>query len=358
MTTATLDVHSELACEIRTAHRFSLVLKADADPASVTLHQRAIDADVRHLVKDAFERGVMEDRIPLETVELAATLEPVPADQLPEPYTTAVRVRIEALDDHGARHAYAEEFEHGRWMRRLPEMVLQLREEGTLAEDHSVHRALLAFPDDAARLEPLPLRLPVVEEGSLEPFGIDRLREGSFTPHRPILVNGRMHDEMLERTEAIGTDREHGAVVLGKHVRLPEPLPQTETRLVTILSTHVDHASIRGSATEVLFSPEALVSALPFAEARGLGESVVTVVHSHLWGCGECNQKTDGCPLAEATHVSPKDYELLESLFPSRITPFPITGRIVGAEGRRPHLAMNVWRGGRMRSIRYRSYED
>jgi hypothetical protein len=358
VTTASLDLRSELACEIRTRHRFAFALKADAEPASVALHQQAIDADVRHLVKDAFERGVMEDRIPLETVRVAAHVEPVAAARLPEPHTTAVRVRIEATDDAGGTHEFVEEFEHGRWMRRLPEMVRQLREEGTLDEHASVHRALLAFADDAARLEPLPLHVPVVEEGTLVPFGIDRLREGSFTPHRPILVNGRTHDEMLERTEAIGTEREHGAVVLGKHVRLPEPLPQSETRIVTILSTHVDHASIRGSATEVLFSPEALVSALPFAEARGLGEGVVTVVHSHLWGCGECNEKTEGCPLAEATHVSPQDYELLESLFPSRITPFPITGRIVGAEGRRPHLAMNVWRGGRMRSIRYRVYED
>ena len=95
------------------------------------------------------------------------------------------------------------------------------------------------------------------------------------------------------------------------------------------------------------------------ADLRGLGETVVTVVHSHGWSteCGKCNENAN-CPLAECTLVSLSDYQVLETLFPGKGTVMPIVGRRLGAPGKQPVLALHAWRGGEMRPLRFQRYAD
>jgi hypothetical protein len=107
------------------------------------------------------------------------------------------------------------------------------------------------------------------------------------------------------------------------------------------------------------FDPEAMAEAVELAELRGTGERPMTVFHSHGWGagCGNCNQKAE-CALPSCEHVSLDDYQVIEAMFPSKTTVFPIAGRRLGAAGRRPVLAVHAWRGGRMASIPWLAYRD
>jgi hypothetical protein len=142
-------------------------------------------------------------------------------------------------------------------------------------------------------------------------------------------------------------------------IRLPEPLPGTQTRTVTILSaTVVDNRHV-GEVSKFTFSPEALAEADKISRIRDAGETVMTAFHTHGWGssCGNCNQN-EGCPLTQCTQLSVQDYEVLESLFPGKATLMPIAGRKLGAEGRRPVLEIHAWRGGQMRPLRWQQYRD
>jgi hypothetical protein len=162
----------------------------------------------------------------------------------------------------------------------------------------------------------------------------------------------------LKLTVEAGTS-EIGGAVLGKMVRLAEPLPGTTTRVVTVLSACVPDARHIGSLSLLTFSPEALADADQVAQLRGLGETVITVYHSHGWGtgCGKCNDN-EQCVLAECTLVSVQDYQMIDGLVPHRSTVIPIAGRKLGAEERGPVLEIHAWRGGQMRPIRWQRYVD
>jgi hypothetical protein len=56
--------------------------------------------------------------------------------------------------------------------------------------------------------------------------------------------------------------------------------------------------------------------------------------------------------------VSLLDYQVLETLFPSKSTVMPIAGRKLGTEGKRPVLEIHAWRGGEMRPIRWQRYVE
>ena len=129
--------------------------------------------------------------------------------------------------------------------------------------------------------------------------------------------------------------------------------------MVTVLSAAVVDRRHVGAPTLLTFSPEALAEGEQIAEMRGFGESVLTVYHSHMWGagCDRCNQN-EKCVLPECTTVSIQDYQVLESLFPSKATLMPIAGRKLGAQGQRPVLEIHAWRGGEMRTIRWQRYHD
>jgi hypothetical protein len=101
-----------------------------------------------------------------------------------------------------------------------------------------------------------------------------------------------------------------------------------------------------------------LAEAAQIADLRGFGETVQTVYHTHGWknSCGRCNESPD-CPLAEC-NPSLQDYQLLETLFPSKTTLMPIAGRKLGTPGRRPVLQIHAWRGGHMQPIPWTQYVD
>ena len=175
---------------------------------------------------------------------------------------------------------------------------------------------------------------------------------------RPVLVNARMLAEIQRLTELAGAS-ETGGGTLGRIVRLPSPLPGTSTRIVTLLTAcFTDARRNVGLPGKFTFDPQALVDTAALAEQRALGESVLTVFHSHGWGsgCNRCNQNA-ACVLPEID-VSHEDYALLECLFPGKATLLPIAGRRLGAAGKSPVLEIHAWCGGRMGPISWRAYQD
>jgi hypothetical protein len=175
-------------------------------------------------------------------------------------------------------------------------------------------------------------------------------------PDRPVLVSARLAADAVRRCEEAGND-EAGGAVLGKLIRLPQPLPGTKTRIVTVLTSLVEDSRHQGKASEFRFSPAGLAEAARIGDLRGLGESVLTVFHSHGWSpdCRNCDPKAR-CALAEAS-PSLQDYEML-SLFPSKGTLMPIAGRYPGVQGERPVLRIHAWRGGQLQAIGWQQYAD
>ena len=147
--------------------------------------------------------------------------------------------------------------------------------------------------------------------------------------------------------------------MLGKMIRLDEPLSGTSTRVVTVLTASLMDDRHVGELARFTFDPEALHEAAHIAVLRDRDEVVLTAFHSHGWGtdCKRCNQSAE-CGLPQASYVSLDDYQVLESLFPSKSTVMPIAGRRLGARGDRPVLEMHAWRAGRMTSIPWRTYAD
>jgi hypothetical protein len=187
---------------------------------------------------------------------------------------------------------------------------------------------------------------------------VRQLGTGALDPERPVLVNARLADEMVQATEAAGA-AETGGAVLGKLLRLAEPLPGTATRVVTLLTAGLSDPRHVGEPGHFRFSPEALAHADQIARLRGLGEAVLTAWHSHGWGaaCGNCNQN-EHCPLPSGLLVSLDDYQVMESLFPSKAAVMPIAGRQPGAAGRRPVVTLHAWNGGALRPLPWQSYFD
>jgi hypothetical protein len=237
--------------------------------------------------------------------------------------------------------------------------VLQLREEGTLGENESAYRMLVALPTSkAGEIEPPVLQPPPIVDGTLEQLGVRELGMGEFVSDRPILINQRLETDSVAACVAAGA-RETGGAALGLFLRLPEPLPRTSTRIVTLLTTCLEDRRHAGKVNEWSISPQALAESEQIARMRGLGESVLTVIHTHGWSaeCGKCNENAN-CPLAECSLVSLMDYQVLETLFPGKATVMPIAGRKLGAPGQQPVLEVHAWRGGEMRPMRWMRYVD
>ena len=114
-----------------------------------------------------------------------------------------------------------------------------------------------------------------------------------------------------------------------------------------------------GQPGQFTFSTDALVHASNIGNLRGLGETVLTALHTHGWGsgCDRCNSNA-GCLLPQCTEISAQDYTMMETLFPSKGSLMPIAGRRLGAPGQQPVLEIHAWRGGVLRRIRWRHYRD
>lgn len=341
---------------IESPHEFHMELRSRPDSGGTPLHHEVITGDLPDLVAETYVRGVVGGALPAESATMNCRISPCFVE---EPVVEEIEIELDTeLDGEPVRHA--ERYSSGAWLRRAVSVVLQLREEKSLGKGESAYPVLFAEKNGGASsaLRAPELEAPPILEQSLEDFGVRSLGEGSLVPDRPILFNHRSHEEVIEMCMAAGT-REAGGAVLGALLRLPEALPGTSTRVVTVLSAIVGDSRHVGAVNEVAFNPEALVEASSLAELRGKGERVITVVHSHGWGrdCGRCNE-LESCALVECSYASPRDYELIESLFSCKSTLLPIAGRKLGAPSGRPVLEIHAWRGGKLRPIRWQHYHD
>ncbi len=339
--------------EIDNPHRYFGELRSSPEVSCPPLASEDTTADLGELVEETYHRGVLADLLPADTETVRVTIQPI---WLQQPFATGVRVELAANDGEPA--TYSLEFDSGPWVRRAQLKALQLREEGTLGTNQKAYRTLVALSGNGqVPFQVPPLQTPPLLEESLEEVGVRRLGEGELVPDRPVLVNGRLAADAIQRCEDAGLT-ETGGAVLGKTLRLPEPIPGTSTRIVTLLTATVDDPRHTGSEALFTFSPEALAEAARIGDIRGLGESVMTVFHTHGWSpdCRNCN-KTAQCPLAECS-PSLQDYQLAATLFPGKGTLLPIVGRKLGAQGDHPVFRIHAWRGGEMRAIRWQAYQD
>lgn len=329
-------------------------LGTDPELGAPAIHRESVQSDLADLVDEAFVTGVLTDALPADAEDVRVEVTP---EWDVEPRAQAIHIRI--TDREGRGRSYEQRFETGRWMRRAQSKTWTLIHEGELAEGAQTYVHLLAeHRSDRAGLRLPLLQAPTITEQSLEDLGVGELGEGELCPDRPVLVNERMVDEILSRTEEAGTE-ETGGATLGKMIRVDQPLPGTNTPVVTVLSASLLDARHQGTVARLTFDPGALQEAAQVAQLRDKGETVLTAFHSHGWGtdCGRCNQSTT-CAIPSAAHVSLDDYQVLASLFPSKATLMPIAGRKLGAPGIRPVLEIHAWRGGRMVSIPWRTYRD
>lgn len=324
------------------------------DPgARPPIHREAAQRDVADLVEEAFTDAVLSEKLPLDVD--AVDVEVLPVFDRP-PRADGVEVR---LSGPGGAGPIRRTFQTGRWMRRAQETSLRLEAEGVLTEGTVTYVRLIAEPAPSETGLPMPyLQAPPITEQSMEELGVVQLADGFLCPDRPVLVSERMLEDVLRQAEDAGP-RETGGGALGKIVRLARPLPGAATRIVTVLTAAVADVRHVGRVASVTFDPGALHQAAQIAGLRGRGEACLTVFHSHGWNasCGRCNQNAS-CPIPSASFVSLDDYQVLETLFPSKATLMPIAGRKLGAPGDRPVLEVHAWRGGRMSSIPWRAYRD
>ncbi|MGA2799233.1 MAG: hypothetical protein ABSE63_16760 [Thermoguttaceae bacterium] len=321
---------------------------------TIPLHSRCVTGDLADLVEESFIRGILSEALPLEYSTLHAEIQPIWATQ---PYVRELEVTVTVESSHGP-HAYTQRFGAGRWV-RVAELVRQvLIQQGTISENTPVYRALIGLPHGRTTVvETPPLEPPPIAYQSLENYGVKKLGAGVLDLRRPVLINSRMIADIVDRTEKSGTN-EAGGAVLGKIVRLDEPLPGATTRIVTILAVGLSDDRHLGGPATFHFSPEALAAAAEIAQVRGQGEAVLTAWHSHGWSekCIDCRKDT--CPLPSVEQVSPEDYQVLESLFSSKATLMPIAGRQAGIPLQRPVVMVHHWCGGLMHPLNWREYED
>lgn len=339
---------------VRNQYEFVHEMRADAGLASVPLLSESVTQDVAELVQETFASGVLSEQIPPDPDHVEVDIEPIWRD---EPVVDKVQVRL-AATQRGSTAVYTRQFATGRWSRSAQRSVVRLLEEGTLEGDQVAYQLLMGLKRNRPpTLHVGPLEPPVFVEQSLEECGVRQLGVGSLVPDRPVLVNQRLAADAVRRCVEAGTT-ETGGAVLGKIVRLTEPLPETATRFVTLLTMAVEDPRHVGAPLSFTFSPAGLAEASQIGDLRGLGETVQTVFHTHGWAneCGNCNENAK-CPLAEC-NPSLQDYQLLESLFSSKATLLPIAGRKLGEAGRSPVLQVHAWRGGEMKPIRWQQYLD
>ncbi len=336
-------------------HRYFSEIHRSPHADGVPLSSQDVTGDLSDLVDEAFVHGVLADELPEEITSVDVKIEPhfQRASVL-----SHITVRLRATNC-SATTDFSREFKTGPWARTGQGRLLQLRDEGTLAESEQAYQSLIAVPENCeAESEPPLLQMPLIVDGTLEDFGIREMGPGELVPDRPVLANLRMVEDVIDSCLSAGAS-ETGGATLGAMVRLPKPLPGTSTRIVTILTTSIEDHRHTGQLNQWSISPEALLETARIADVRAMGESVITVTHTHGFnaGCGNCNSNA-ACPLAECTQVSLMDYQVLETLFPHKSTLMPIAGRRLGADGNRPVLEIHAWRGGQVRPIRWQQYLD
>lgn len=338
---------------IENPYRFHLELRSRPDASGTPLHHEVITDDLPDLVAETYVRGVVGGVLPADPSTIRCEITPLWDS---EPVVKEIEIELTAEVD-GEQLSHAGRYSAGSWVRRSVPVVLQLRKEQTIGENESAYPVIFAEKNgrQSSSMTAPDLEAPPIVDQSLEDFGVRSLGEGSLVPDRPILFNHRSHEEVIERCMAAGAE-ETGGAMLGVLIRLPEALPGTTTRVVTVLSASVVDSRHVGSVNEMAFNPEALVEASDMAELRDKGERVISVVHSHGWGCGRCNEQQ--CPLAQSSYASPQDYQLIESLFPCKSSVLPIAGRKLGAPSGRPVLEIHAWRGGQLRPVRWQHYHD
>lgn len=356
---------------ISSEHEFLMEIWSRLDGSNVPLHQESIVCDLPALVEETFIHGVLSGAFPNDAEALDSAIVPRWAT---EPFLEGIEVQLSAGSGAEAPHPggegrkgtarrssvrYSRAFSAGPWGRRALRIAQALRHEGTLGEKEPGYALILARRNGhPARVERAPLFPLEISAASLEDLAVARLGAGSLVPDRPVLVSARAVGEGIRLCREAGK-REAGAAVLGKLVRLPEPLPGTRTRIVTILSAVIADPRHRGEVGQVTFDPEALVEAETVADLRGRGEQVFTILHTHGWveECEACSRHAD-CPLPECTYVSDKDIAVMETLFSSKAAVMPIVGRSGEADVSGPVLAIHAWRGGELRGIRWQEYEE
>ena len=336
---------------VQCGHRIFCELRKNGTRGTQTLHHEDATGDLDDMIDETYQRAILSEAwSPDDSAVLNFNI--VPSFSEP-PLLSAIEVEMHA----NGELVYKQKCESGRWVRRAVQLISQLREEGSLEADQTAYLCVAAGADpNGVALDIASLPGLTIVDGTLESCGIQALGEGGVAPDRPVLLSGRMIDEIVDWTFEAG-EVEIGGATLGKIVRLPEPLPGTHTRIVTVLSTSLLDQRHQGEVNRVSFSPEALAAAAEIADLRGQGETVMTVFHSHGFGaaCGNCNQ-SERCALTECTKLSCDDYRVIESMFPSKSTLMPVSGRKLGAPGQRPVLEVHAWRGGKLQPIRYRRY--
>lgn len=338
---------------LESPHRYVAELRARTPRGHRVLWQDDVTADLAALATEAVVRAVLADTLAPEDAERVAL-------QIAPRLAHGAMVAAVELDVRlGGESLGTQSFDSGPWARQAARAVEQLRTDGSLGADEPAYLSVEVLEAGAPiRVELPPLALPAIADRSLEACGVRTLGPEPLTPDRPVLVNARMVEEIVGWTYDAGPV-EIGGAVLGCVVRLPSPLPGTSTPLVTVLSAGVLDPRHQGEINRVAFNPEGLAAAAEMADLRGLGEVVLTVFHSHGWGtaCGNCNESAT-CALAECTQLSGDDYQVMETLFPSKASLMPVAGRKRGAGGRRPVLEVHAWRGGKLIPIRYGTYQD
>lgn len=336
-------------------YEFIHELRYGAELDSMPLYSETVMDDVADLIEETYVRGVLSEILPLEIDTLQVDVQPIWQH---EPVAAGIRISLAAFRNGSALTAVSQDFARGRWVRTANAVAIRKHEQGELAEGQAVHRVLLGMKRrNPPAVQLPPLAPPSFADQSLEACGVRALGAGCLVADRPVLVNQRLAADAIRCCEQAGTT-ETGGAVLGKIVRLRDPLPQTTTRFATLLSMVVEDPRHVGAPLSFTFSLEGLAEAATFGALRGFGETVQTAFHTHGWNgrCGNCNQDPR-CPLAEC-HPSLQDYQLLESMFSSKSTLLPIAGRKLGAPGRRPVLQIHAWRGGEMQPISWLEYYD
>jgi hypothetical protein len=320
------------------------------------IYRECVTDDLPGLAEEVYIRAVLAESIPRDSCLVRAE---IGFDFSEPPFLSGLHAML-AVRANGVLQTHSERVGLDRWSRTASAACLALIAEGKVAKDSPVYRAMSAVPSQRplVLLETPPIEQPaIVSRDVLGDCGVRQLGEGSLDPARPVLVNQRMLEDMLQRTEHAG-QAETGGAVLGKMVRLQQPLPGTTSRIVTILAVALADGRHVGDHTSFRFSPDALAEAAQIAKIRNVGERVLTVWHSHGWGpnCSDCRKET--CPLPAAHQVSPDDYTLLTSLFSSKATLLPIAGRSQGTQIGRPIVCIHHWLGGIVRPLRWQHYEE
>jgi hypothetical protein len=352
------DTPLEVGVECRA--EFLAELRAEGESAAlVPLGREGLRDDLGDLIEEVYVRGVLAERLGIAARRITATIEPRPLAD-PEEASEEAReagercgISVCVSDDAGGECEVV--FGLGPWVRRAQERLALLREEGRVPAGARARLHVRSFPAGDVR-PPVPYLLaPPIEPA--RPDELWTLGPGELDPDRPVLVAARALEAMLALTESAGPI-ETGGAVLGRQVRLEQPLPGTRTRIATLLCACLSDPRHRGEAGHFTFDPAAMAEAAQIAALRGRGERALSAFHSHGWNgeCGRCNQNRD-CPLPACSEVSLEDYRVAETLFPGKATLLPVTGRRFGAAGTRPVLELFAWTGGALLPLPWRTYD-